>query len=307
MLSRLGLAVVLAVVLAIAGTATAVVVDGGPPDRCVPRGNDNPTVTLTGAQGEYERNALHGGTLIDANRAHWQGETSYALVAGGESGICITGAQITGSWSPQTPWSVMHGTAGIVLSSPVATVQDVRVHDYGDAIRFVDHAQDWEVRRAWLSYIRDDCIEDDWQHAGTVRDSLLEGCYNAFSSRTYDGQSGVSDGSGNTFTVTHSLVWLRPMAKTYNGEGEPGTAGFFKWDDAAPKLSLHGNVFRADQQAGTVGLGIPPGKLASCSNNVMVWLGHGRYPDPLPRCFKVTRNVHVWDRAVRQWHRQFGG
>src|SRR6185295_4567023 len=89
-----------------------------------------------------------------------------------------------------------------------------------------------------------------------------------------------------------------------------GHAGFFKWhgwDDPAtslsPKLALHNNVFMAERvgTAGASRMGIPPGRLVSCSNNVMVWLGPGDYPAPLPAYFTVTNDRSVWDNAVAAW------
>ena len=158
------------------------------------------------------------------------------------------------------------------------------------------------MRGVHLSYSRDDCIENDWLSSGTVQDSLLDGCYNAFSSRTYGGQSGVSDGSDHLWTIENTLVRLQPMPRVYKDRGRiPGTAGFFKWDEHGPRLSLVNDVFRADQPADTVGLGIPQGRLATCSGNTMVWLGSGPYPARLPSCFTVTRDENVWNRAVAKW------
>jgi hypothetical protein len=198
----------------------------------------------------------------------------------------------------------MHGTGAVLVDNPDSVVEDLRVDGYGDSLRLTENADDFLVRRVHFSDSRDDCIENDWLHTGAVIDSLLDGCYNAFSARTYDGQDGVEDGSLHVFRVPDSLVRLKPMERTYEDEGEPGTAGFFKWDDKGPMLSLHGNVFRADQPAGTVGLDIPEDRLADCSDNVMVWLGEGDYPDELPSCFELTRDKGVWDRAVAEWKRQ---
>lgn len=273
--------------------------------HCFHHGRGVRHVPLTGG-GEYEHTALAGRTWIDARAARWEGRKPYVLVVGGGPDICVTGGHIEGTWSQLTPWRTMHATAAVVISGPGATVEDIRVHDYGDSLRFVDQAQNWAVRRVEFSDSRDDCIENDWLHSGTVENSLLDGCYNAFSARTYSDQSGVSDGSDNLVAIRHTLVRLRPMARTYNGEKEPGTAGFFKWDPNGPMLSLHGDVFRADMRAATVGLGLPDGKLASCSHNVMVWLGKGPYPRRLPACFRVTHDPAVWTRAVQHWHRRYG-
>src|SRR5256885_10441721 len=48
----------------------------------------------------------------------------------------------------------------------------------------------------------------------------------------------------------------------------------------------------------------PPGKLAGCANNVMVWLGAGAFPEPLPSCFTVltgATGLDYWNGAVAQW------
>lgn len=306
----LALLLAVAATIALAVTASAPGTDaerhclaGGGPS---PGGGGPPVLVLSGVLGEqrFKDMDLAPDTVIDAGSARWHGREPYPLEIDGGSGICLSGGRVRGTWPADTAWRVMHSVVGVEVHSARPIVEDLRVSDYGDGIRLVYGAQGFEIRRVHLSDIRDDCVEDDWLHAGTIRDSLLDGCYNAFSARRYDGQRDVSNGSDNMLTVERTLVRLQPMARTYNDEGEPGTAGFFKWDPRGPRLSLHDNVFRADQQAGTVGLGIPPGKLASCSDNVMVWLGKGPYPDPLPRCFRVTRDVGVWNAAVARWHRQ---
>jgi len=48
-------------------------------------------------------------------------------------------------------------------------------------------------------------------------------------------------------------------------------------------------------------MGIPPGQLQDCANNVMVWLGPGSFPATLPSCFTVTTDRSVWDNAVADW------
>lgn len=258
-------------------------------------------VVLSGLQTHRYADQSHSVTTrLDVRNARWRGEDSYAITAGGTRRICVSGGLIEGTWANDTSWKTMHGTGAIVLNAPGATVEDVRIHGYGDSIRLVDRSQNFTVRRLHLSFSRDDCIENDWLHSGTVSDSLLDGCYNAFSARPYAGQKDVSNGHNHVWTVRNSLVRLQPMPRTYRGPG-PGTAGFFKWDKLSPKIALSGNVFRADRPASSVGLGIPAGKLARCSHNVMVWLGKGRYPNPLPRCFKVTRDIRVWNRAVARW------
>jgi len=239
-------------------------------------------------------------TLVSGSDATWRGRTHYAVELSGDSRVCVSGGTFIGTWPRDTSWKHMHGTGAIVLDGPRATVEDVTVHGYGDSIRMMENASHFVVRRVHLSFSRDDCIENDWLLTGTVTGSLLDGCYNAFSARSYQD---VPDGDDHVWTIRSSLVRLEPMPRTYNDEKPiPGTAGFFKWDDHGPRLVLKDNVFRADQNAGPVGLDIPEDKLKSCSGNTMVWLGKGRYPGHLPSCFKLTRDKAVWDKAVANWH-----
>jgi hypothetical protein len=264
-----------------------------------------PDTVLQGPQSAGEHPAT--GVLIDARTASWTGTDRFPVVIGSRGNNCLSGGTIQGEWPADTSWEVMHSTSAVTVTGSGATVEDLRVDGYGDSVRIVAGARDFLVRRAHLSDSRDDCIENDWLHSGEVEDSLLDGCYNAFSSRTYDGQEGVRDGSHRIWRIERSLVRLQPIPHPYEDRGlVPGTAGFFKWDPRGPQLSLHGNVFRADQPASTVGLDVPNDKIADCSDNVMVWLGEGDYPGKLPSCFRVTTDVEVWDQAVDHWEREFG-
>ena len=110
-----------------------------------------------------------------------------------------------------------------------------------------------------LSFIHDDCIENDQLYTGVVEDSLLDGCYVAFSARPSSGDS--VDGHENTETFRDNVVRLQPMPTVYKGRA-PGNGGFFKWDDKAhraPRLVVQDNVFRVDQRPNHQTLGLPDG------------------------------------------------
>ncbi len=271
-------------------------------------GRSGPVIRRVGAQrSQVKVKDAATATTVDVRRATWSGTVNYPVVIGGGRYACVSGGRFLGSWSSTTSWETMHSVAAIRVTSSSSTVEDSRVVDYGDAIRFAKGAQGFRVRRAYLTYIRDDCIENDWAYSGVVEDSFLDGCYNAFSARGYDSQDRSRDGSADLVTIQNSLVRLQPMEAVYKNRGRvPGHAGFFKWDARGPRLTIRNTVLRADQGANTVGLGIPRGKLAGCSGNTMVWLGSGPYPDPLPSCFAVTRDKRVWDRAVEAWRAAHG-
>jgi hypothetical protein len=214
---------------------------------------------------------------------------------------------VTGTYPDTTSWSVFHSTGAFNVANPDSVVEAVRIHDYGDGIRLREGATRWTVRGVDESYLHDDCVENDNLSSGTVTDSLLDGCYVAFSARP-DASDTTSDGRGRTVTVDGSLVRLQPMPTVYKGPA-PGTGGFFKWDDTtgrSPALALHDNVFRADQLPNHGSLGLPDGYPVSCSGNVIVWLGAGPFPAAASWSAKCPDTVIVtdrayWDAAVAGW------
>jgi hypothetical protein len=190
--------------------------------------------------------------------------------------------------------------AGIRFENHGFTVEGLRIDNVTDGIRTLGGA--FTVRGVWLSYVRDDCIENDRMRGGTIEDSLFDGCYVAVSERR-SAETTTYDGRADLLTMRRSLVRLEPMPGPRSGGG--GTLGngrFFKWDPMATMLALHDNVFLAEQvgQSGPDSMGLPD-TLTSCSNNVMVWLGEGPYPAPLPSCFTVTTDPAVWHHAVADW------
>jgi hypothetical protein len=287
-------------VLLLAGAIVGVAASLRGPTTCEPADYRSTIKVAGGRSFGLTHDDVSRWTLVSAADATWRGRTHYAIELSGDSRVCLSGGTFIGTWPRDTSWKHMHGTGAIVLDGPRATVEDVTVRGYGDSIRMMENAGHFVVRRVHLSFSRDDCIENDWLLSGTVTGSLLDGCYNAFSARSYQD---VPDGDDHVWTIRSSLVRLEPMPRTYHDDKPiPGTAGFFKWDKHGPQLVLKDNVFRADQDAGPVGLDIPQDKLKSCSGNTMVWLGKGRYPGHLPSCFKLTRDKAVWDKAVASWH-----
>jgi hypothetical protein len=187
-------------------------------------------------------------------------------------------------------------------------IENIRVHNYGDGISVHGaNSSHWTIRGSHFSFLRDDCIENDFMNSGLVEDSFYDGCYTGYSTRAF-GRLPPRNGSENLVTIRNTLMRLQPMPTVYSGTA-PGHARFFKLDRAglSPRLALHDNIFRVDQfpTRGKPRDGmffIPPSdKLASCSNNIMVWLAPGDFPEPLPSCYRLTRDKAVWDTAVAKW------
>jgi len=209
----------------------------------------------------------------------------------------------------------MHDVTGMyVTNSSLLHVENTRLFDYGDSLSMASGGlANWSLKGVYAKYMRDDCVEDDFLFSGTIDDSLFDGCYDGISAQTWSGQSpDPGDGSNNLIVMKNSLLRLQAMDAAYSGP-LPNHNSFWKWDTKAPKVALYNNIFRADEDSWESGSGPgmymapPPGKLADCENNIMVWLGSGPFPEPLPStfngkpCFTITTDKSVWDRAVTQW------
>ncbi|HHY87784.1 MAG TPA: hypothetical protein GYA06_02520 [Chloroflexi bacterium] len=287
----------------------------GIPEICF--SEERPLLSIQGDQAAAFRSRsspLPARAGVEARTARWQHVSAYPVIVEGGPDVCFSGGTVIGSYPDSVDWETMHDTTAFTFRSRGrTTVENLRAHNYGDGISFSrgTPADSFHIRRVYLSHMRDDCIQNDYMYSGVIDDSLLDGCYTAISAQSAGASEGL-DGSQNLVTVKNSLIRLEPMQQVYQNRGLiPGHGSFFKWnrdDDHSPRLALHNNIFRADQPANnTGGLGIPEGKLASCSNNIMVWLGEGPFPDPLPlmhngrTCFTITTDPAVWEQAVLDW------
>src|SRR6059058_1920334 len=302
------------------GTA-AVTVTAPPPVTGSCLALPGPTITLSGlSTSPYQNTSLTSGTKIDATAAQWLLNTPDVWgYMGSSSNLCWHSGQILGTIPPSTPYednlNGYHLMYGVDVHGASPLVEGLTIFTGGDGITF-DAAEDanWTVRDVHMTYIRDDCIENDFLNSGLVDDSLFDGCYDFLSARAYG--TNAPDGRANTVTVQNSLIRVQAMDKLYPGIPTPGYGGFWKWSgggtpntDNGPMLVVNNTVFRADQQpAEHNGAGLymapVPGKVKSCANNVMVWLGPGSFPEPLPSCFTVLTGQagrDYWDNAVAQW------
>src|SRR2546425_821407 len=265
-----------------------------------------PLIRLAGTRTKgFRKRSLAPGTRIDARGATLLASPSdhYPISLGGGGGVCVAGGAIRGKYDRKLDWATMHdmNNAGVAIESPT-TVDGIRIDDVTDGIR-PRGTGPFTIREVHLSYMRDDCVEDDHVEGGLIADSLFDGCYVAISERP--SPSINDDGRNELLTIRGSLLRLQPMPGPRNGSGsELGNGEFFKWSDRATKLALYDDVFMAEKvsQDGADKMGIP-GTLAGCANNIMVWLGPGDYPAPLPACFTVTKDRAVWEKAVADWIR----
>lgn len=264
------------------------------------------TRTVTGVQTAAFTSTLAANERVDATGASWTGTIPYPVYFDSGADSCWDGASIKGTYPVTTTWATFHGTTALGFGGANFTLSNPRVFNYGDGISVRTGSDNFLITDAYLSYIHDDCVQNDDLLAGTITNSYLDGCYVALSARRSDGTT--FDGHLNTWNISNSLVRLQAMPTVYKGSAA-GHGGFFKWDESgllSPKLNVTNTIFRADQNTNHGDLLLPAGYDVTCSNNKVVWLGPGTFPGTaswLAACpdTVITADRSVWDAAARQW------
>lgn len=300
--------VVVTTVIAIGVTVVGPTTSAGASGQC----SASPTQVLTGPQAGSFSSPLAANERVDANTASWTGTTSYPVYFDSGDDSCWDGGSVNGTFSVGTTWNTFHGNTGIGFGGARFTLDHPRVFNYGDGISVKTGSDDFLIKNAYLSYIHDDCVQNDDLLAGTIDSSYLDGCYVGFSARRSAGET--FDGHLRTWNITNSLVRLQAMPTVYSGSAA-GHGGFFKWDDSAPTspmLHLVNTVFRADQDTNHQSLNLPTGYPVTCSGNIVVWLGSGAFPGRaswLAACpdTTFTTDRSVWDFVSGAWKAAHAG
>jgi hypothetical protein len=199
----------------------------------------------------------------------------------------------------------------IGIESDWAVVDGLRVDNTYDAIGVQGPATTrLIVRNVHLTGIRDDCIENDHDPKSlTVQDSLLDGCFTGISERPDEREHPQPAAhAGATTTLDGVLLYIMPQAYgtacRHPGACTDGRAAnaLFKWSaSATPRVTIRNSIFRVDRYSayGPSEMLFPAG--TAVENSVLVWLGPGAYPAPLPPGLRVTSDVTVWERARAAW------
>ena len=263
-----------------------------------------PTITVSGAQTSFDNTNMATNTKVDASTAQFVSPSATVVVhVGGSAGICWHGGEILGQLPPATAWSTMHDSYGIDVDGASFLLERLRLFDLGDGVTMDSQGDiNWIWRDVYFKYMRDDCVENDFLNNGTIENSFFDGCYSGFSSRPY---TSVLDGSNNVVVLRNTLFRVQAMDQGYR---RPGHGGFWKWASNSPRIDLYNTVFLTDGPTIEDDDIVPPaGKLRNCSGNVMIWLGSGPFPEPLPSqpgCFTLLTGAagqQFWDSAVAEW------
>ena len=133
--------------------------------------SDGPQITLSGPQSDqYKNREVVTNTSFDARTASWVGADDYPVRVRGGSTICWQGGRLEGTYPDSDSWDRLHDTAGFSVESRNFTLLEIRVHNYGDAINLTDDARNFIIRGVHLTFIRDDCVENDKLYSGVLED-----------------------------------------------------------------------------------------------------------------------------------------
>ena len=207
-------------------------------------------LTLTGDYGYKDywlRDA--SGTTITATNAEWDvaaDDTAPAINIYDSDNVVINGGEIWGHVSQTAEWGSIYNhmaTGFRVSDSANVTIRNFRIDGTWDGIRFVPDdslnvangsSNGWLVEDVYMHNIRDDAIENDFAHTGTLRDSLLDGVFSAFGT--------VNDQSAHgTLTVDDSII----IMKDYLKDGEMVHGSPFKFNTANPENNPDLKIFNS--------------------------------------------------------------
>jgi hypothetical protein len=255
---------------------------------------------------------LRGATIVGYPKA-----SRYALLFGKRTpgvATCVVGGTVLGQQARSHTWQTMKRQLdgdGLNFKSQGGLVDGMRIDNLEDGIGTIGgDPTGIVIRNIHLSYIRDDCIENDAIVQLLVQDSLLDGCFTGLSLRPGANAHPRSAPAGERTQLERVLLRLQPMP--YRRDQAKckrdglGTGGFFKWSPYANQLVVTDSVLLAERIAARCSraMNFPKGVY---QNVTLVWLGPGDYPGKLPaRGVTVTNDRAVWDRAKADWLTRHG-
>jgi hypothetical protein len=271
---------------------------------------------VAGAVPTYRLGVVPDGNTYDLRGAKIVGYSPgsrYPLLLGKRRpgrATCVLGGTIAGRQSRALTWQAMKATLdgdGLNFHSNGGVVDGIRIHNVEDGIGTIGgDPEGIVIRNTYMTYIRDDCIENDAVVGLTVKDSLLDGCFFGLSQRPGARVRAQHSPPAERTLLDQVLLRLQPMPydrrRARCAADGLGTGGFFKWSPYANRLVVKDSVLLAERVAARCAgaMQFPAG--ATFENVTLVWLGPGRYPGSLPEAgLTVTRDRRVWDRAKADW------
>jgi hypothetical protein len=263
---------------------------------------------------EYRQPSPPADHTYDMRTAVWDHNTptpvKYPFLIGDPNAAglrtCVVGPKILGNLNRAKTHDALYRNAelraGPYLDDAAAgnynVIVGLRVDNMVDGLRLRGRLPlHTYVNHSYFSFIRDDCIENDYYpHELTIYDSLFDGCYSGISQRP-----SRSTPRPQQVLLDRTLLYVRPLG------GDVGTTnkscGFFKWSPSgASSIHIKDSVLRLNRRAHadcSHAGPFPTGTTAE--NSKLVWTGGGSYPYAVPRGMTVTTDVGVWNNARSDW------
>jgi hypothetical protein len=299
------------------------VAPGASARACLSRGSTKVT-SVKGTVPTYRMGTVADHRTYDLRRATIVGypdANRYALLFGKQGpgdATCLVGGRVIGQQSRAFSWHTMKQRLdgdGLNFRSQGGIVDGIRIDNVEDGIGTTGgDPAGITIRGAYLTYIRDDCIENDAIVALRVQDSLLDGCFNGVSERPGQNGSPPPPSPGEELALDGVLMRVRPMPYdraralcAKNAADGLGGGGFFKWSRYANRLVVRNTVLLAERGSVNCGASMSfPGD-GVYENVTLVWLGDGSYPGRLPPSgVTVTTDRRIWDEARARWLARHG-
>ena len=283
---------------------------------------DYEVVPITGIHAtQVEYRSPSSETTFDARGATFTSspaDTLYPVSIGKDTTpryLCVVGGTVLGEQARDLTWDeVKEGYSGSGLrvgGNRPYVVDGLRVDNVADGIRprgtedrYPKDGDGFTIRNTYLTYIRDDCVENDDIAGGVIRDSLFDGCYTGISERptSTSPQWDHPAPAGETLLVDHLLLRLQAMPGV-RGSNDPAVLGhgqLFKWSEVANHLVVRNSVFYVETVPNSdSAFPFPAG--ATVENVTIVWGADAPFEWDLPQGATLTTDVSVWERARAEW------
>jgi hypothetical protein len=270
---------------------------------------------------QYRSKKPVAGTTFDARGATFLAypfASTYPFSVGKDTAprrLCVLGGVVVGRQSRGLTWDQMkasyHGAGLRIGGNNWYAVDGLRVDNVEDGIsprgtedRYPKDGDGFVLRNIYMTYIRDDCVENDDIAGGLITDSLFDGCYTGISERPSSGnpQEQFKAPAGEQLRVERVLMRMQAQPGPYKtnnpkllGHGKP-----FKWSPVANQLIIKDSIILVEKVPNGGSWEVfPPGTRAE--RVTIVWRGGGAFKWKVPAGVKVTTDKGVWDRARARW------
>jgi hypothetical protein len=316
----IGLALALATIVALAPFSSALEAMSSCPATA-------PVVTLSGTYLDQVKSSTPlAGTTWDARGATFNAypsATLYPFTVGSETapvGLCVVGGIVRGQQSRTLTWDQMKssydGDGLRIASNNPYVVNGLRVDNVEDGVaprdakdRSPKRGDGFTLKNLYMTYIRDDCVENDDIAGGLIVDSLFDGCNTGISERPSSGnaQWNYPAPAGETITLDRVLLRLQalPGPRGSNDPTKLGHGQLFKWSSVANSVVIRDSIFYVETTPnGDSYFPFPAG--TKTSNVTIVWGGSEAWKWSVPAGTTVTTNKAVWDSARTNWMQRHG-